>query len=92
MQRLSTSWLVADEYWKGLRTGSVGFSAMGTQGPILNAVQDLQLPEGICGELLSECLSSHRANSRAVVLDSGRVDYCRRTAGVFQEISAQSGT
>ena len=59
MQYLSTSSLVVDERWKGLRAGSVGFSAMGAQRPILNAAQDLQLPEGICGELLCESLCPH---------------------------------
>jgi hypothetical protein len=59
MQHLSTSWLVADECGKGVRAGSVGFSAMGAQRPILNLVQDLQLPEGIRGELLCESLCPH---------------------------------
>ena len=55
MQRLSASWLVDDDCWKGLRAGSV--SLFSSQRPILNVVQNLQLPEGIRGEFLCRYLA-----------------------------------
>jgi hypothetical protein len=58
---------------------------------MLNVVQDLQLPEGIRGELLCESPCPY-TDLWIVVLDPGRADYCGRTARVFQEIGAQSGS